>query len=418
MTNDAFKIVYDQLEGKFYLVRKDYDFSLSSCNVDFLQHGNQNNNNSHGFSNLTLVLTSKCNLACDYCWQVDSNVMSDSSDMSIDTIEHWLSYFLNKEDKANKKIVYYGGEPLLRIDLIKFTTDTVKRITSEKNLPYPKQHIFTNGTLLSKPIVNLFRQENIFPIISIDGNEEITSKHRKTLSGKSLWEKTIRGIELLKNERIDFGIACTIEQPEFDFENIALFLVEQIKPKTIEFNLRHDKAMVVQYKHNPTPDFSNFCKAWDLSLDRGIRVVDLSKRVKPYVEQTPLRNSSSGCKNKLAIMPDGKISPFNGAVSFSELQFLPDDEEGKKFFNKIWEREVRTQTKCSSCEAIFICGQGSAFTSYLQFNEFNKTPVYHCEYSKYIFSYIKKRLLDLIDYGDIDKYRQIEPEDIKKTFNL
>jgi len=117
-------------------------------------------------------------------------------------------------------------------------------------------------------------------------------------------------------------------------------------------------------------------------------------------------------------MPNGKVSPFNGAVSVPELQVSDADPHWKDFFRKVWQREVRTKPECQSCEAIFICGQGSAFTSYLQFGNLNQTPAYHCEYCKSVLAYIKQRLWAQVDFDKTDlDFRIITPEEIAQVFS-
>jgi uncharacterized protein len=416
--DDRGRIVYDRVRGEFYLARDEVTSLNKKSNQGFLEFWDmvpERKQVEHGFRNLTLILTQKCNLSCDYCWQSHT----DPESLELDTIEKWLTYFLNQEIHVPKKIVYYGGEPLLEKDLMVSAIDIIKRIVSESRILPPRQHVFTNGTLFTKSLIDVFRRENIFPIISIDGCQDLNDKHRLTRTGKSLWRNIMSGISMLHNAEVSFGIACTVEEPEFNFFQVAGFLVESIQPDTIEFNLRHDAAMVTKYNRNPNPDFSSFWRAWDLSLDHGITVVELRKRVKPYIQRKPLGNSSSGSKNKLSVMPNGKISPFNGAVSAPALQVSDSRPYWQEFFKEIWRREIRTRPDCQSCEAIFICGQGSAFTSYLQFGDFDHVPVYHCEYCRSVLAYIKQRLQKHISFDNPSQYsKAITPRDICQVFQV
>jgi radical SAM protein with 4Fe4S-binding SPASM domain len=122
--------------------------------------------------------------------------------------------------------------------------------------------------------------------------------------------------------------------------------------------------------------------------------IDLRKRVSAIVNRVPLQNSSSASKNKLAIMPDGKISTFNGAVSYPELQITPDGGWLSQFQSR-WNRNILQNEKCGHCRAAYICGQGSAFSSYLQYGDFKHTPALHCEHCKTLFDYV----LDTVKTG-------------------
>jgi radical SAM protein with 4Fe4S-binding SPASM domain len=222
----------------------------------------------------------------------------------------------------------------------------------------------------------------------------------------------------LKNENVPFGIACTISDLEFDVDAVAGYLVKIIHPNSIEFNLRHDHDMVEVYQGTPSPNFDNFCRAWDLALSQGVRVVDIHKRVKPLVDGIPLTNSSSACKNKLVVMPNGKVSSFNGAIAHKELQRDPDLPGWKENFIEVWERELRNKPACLTCKAIFICGQGSGFSSYIQYGDFNHTPVFHCEYCLAVINYIETRIYNQLSLEKETSPRLIKAEEIARSFSL
>ena len=74
-----------------------------------------------------IILTEKCNLKCKYCYEKSLNEFdnklekkfefdfTEPSELKIDLVR--LKRFLSKDPRA--VLVFYGGEPLMRIDLIK-----------------------------------------------------------------------------------------------------------------------------------------------------------------------------------------------------------------------------------------------------------------------------------------------------------
>src|SRR4030066_2507558 len=95
--------------------------------------------------NAMLVMNLDCNLSCRYCYEEGMKgkfyMSSETADLLIDFIEkHYLA------DKKTVHLDFYGGEPLLSLELIK---DISKRLTSsaeEKGLSYTFG-LVTNGTL-------------------------------------------------------------------------------------------------------------------------------------------------------------------------------------------------------------------------------------------------------------------------------
>jgi len=107
-----------------------------------------------------LILTNRCNLQCDYCGgtrEVEPLEMTYSIDQ--------LKDFLQKD--TDVVINFYGGEPLLRPDLVMEVMDKIDA----------KFVIQTNGILfkdLDPSYINRFHTI----LLSLDGGQEITDRHR------------------------------------------------------------------------------------------------------------------------------------------------------------------------------------------------------------------------------------------------
>ncbi|MGB4236020.1 MAG: TIGR04084 family radical SAM/SPASM domain-containing protein [Methanoregulaceae archaeon] len=134
-----------------------------------------------------LILTDECNLCCTYCrgkafdalagGEKDMEIdMSLPPDFSCDLCD--LYRFLQKDPCPC--ITFYGGEPLMRMDLIRTIMDTA---------PVRRFMIQTNGTMLGQlgpSYVN--RMENI--LVSIDGPRKITDANR----GPGTFDRVIRNV--------------------------------------------------------------------------------------------------------------------------------------------------------------------------------------------------------------------------------
>ena len=126
---------------------------------------------------LNLKLGGKCNLGCSHCHCEPSNFSFNPD----------IIPYINKQNY--QRITFSGGEPLLYIN-------TIKSIVSQLEIK-PIYRIVTNGTLLTKEIVNWLNQYDFRVIISYDG-----SKSNRDSSIKPLWENA----KYLKN--FGFSVCC------------------------------------------------------------------------------------------------------------------------------------------------------------------------------------------------------------------
>lgn len=366
----------------------------------------------YGFKNLTLTLTQRCNMACDYCWQH----RNDSLDMDETTIDRWLDFFLDPVNNQPNKILYYGGEPLLRMDLIRYASERMHRLCRERGISPVQQHIFTNGTLLTDANLDILKEEGVFLILSVDGEPQLNRKHRHMANGNGVDGLIAQGVTRMHVRSMRFGVCCTLSEADFDAEKNVAYILHSIRPSSLELNLRHDAAFCKEAESHVGSLLPSFMCAWDMISSSGVINIDLRKRVSAIADRIPLQNSSSGSKNKLSVMPSGMISSFNGALSFPELQVKP---EGKWIceFRKRWERNVFSDDKCRQCRAAYICGQGSAFSSYLQHGDFQHTPALHCEYCNTMLDYILTKLRrELLQKCDVPYGYTITKEDIMSVF--
>lgn len=77
------------------------------------------NSLDHAMQAVTLEITERCNLRCDYCIynENDSDFRQfGSTDISPDTIKTALDFFFARCGKEFN-VGFYGGEPLIRFDL-------------------------------------------------------------------------------------------------------------------------------------------------------------------------------------------------------------------------------------------------------------------------------------------------------------
>lgn len=140
-----------------------------------------------------LILTDNCNLCCSYCRAKAfdnleesegerSLVIDQNLPAELDFDLATLYDFLKKD--PSPILTFYGGEPLLRRDLI-------ERIVVEA--PVKRFMIQTNGILLDRiapEIVNRF----VTILISLDGKKDLTDANR----GTGVYDRVMKNIQKLR----------------------------------------------------------------------------------------------------------------------------------------------------------------------------------------------------------------------------
>jgi sulfatase maturation enzyme AslB (radical SAM superfamily) len=104
--------------------------------------------------------------------------MDDSViEKSIQLIKTW-------QKSSGCTICWYGGEPLLKFDLIKKWTPVIK-----KELPKAKTSITTNGSLITQEVMDFMDEHGIGMLFSLDGPQWVHDRTRVFAGGKPSWDK-------------------------------------------------------------------------------------------------------------------------------------------------------------------------------------------------------------------------------------
>lgn len=172
-----------------------------------------------GVTRLIVLLTHSCQLRCEYCSvgkypaYMNEKVLKKSIDL----------LFTSK--KQNIELQFFGGEPLLKFNLVKkavkYAKDLEKKTSKSVNFL-----ITTNGIALSEEMIDFLVQNKFTIEFSMDGDKETQLKYRKSTSNINYYEILLENLEKLKKKKANFSIISVI-MPEYIqklYSNVRFFL--------------------------------------------------------------------------------------------------------------------------------------------------------------------------------------------------
>ena len=106
-------------------------------------------------------------------------------------------YFHHSIDSPTRNIGFYGGEPLLKFDLIRRIVEYAEAYSKGKQLSF---NITTNGSLLSGNIVRYFSEHHIKTLISLDGIKKVQDKNRVFSSGTGTFDVIATRLEEIRKD--------------------------------------------------------------------------------------------------------------------------------------------------------------------------------------------------------------------------
>lgn len=207
--------IYDALNNNFAAINSEEDILDDNKYADFLINSNfrdikepcefdvkypysedeLNNMYSSKIKSMTLALTEQCNLRCKYCGYVpkymDDNykLKSMTKEVAFKAIDILMK---NSHESELCHLGFYGGEPLLKLDLIKECLDY---ISNKYPFRKPSYNMVTNAVLLDDKVTDFIIENDIKVNISFDGPKKYQNKYRVDCNGNVSHEKVYQNIE-------------------------------------------------------------------------------------------------------------------------------------------------------------------------------------------------------------------------------
>jgi len=265
-------------------------------------------------------------------------------------------------------------------------------------------HVQTNGTLINKKFINLFKEFNVKIGVRLDGPSSLNDQTKIFKSGKGSFSTIFKNLQKMKEAGLIFGCLFTLNKNNLDMVAIYDFFKKNI----ISFNIRSifntkfqvpKELLITPYEYA-----LSFCKLFDLWFDDEIRpplIGDFNNMVarfiKPLERLTTCTFTKDCSKDFIAFNMEGNLWPCNclsdpdfyyGNIQEENMANLLNSPKVKELSNR-WQRLSRTD--CKDCEVSRYCYGGCPSRAYDYYGSyFNKDPF--CEAWRMIFKHVYARI--------------------------
>jgi uncharacterized protein len=361
---------------------------------------------NYPISTLVLNVNTGCNLSCSYCYKEDLATPDRGQRMAFETAAQSFELLL-AEAKERKRVnlVFFGGEPLSNMPLIRQMIDHAERRGAEvgKTVDFS---LTTNATLLTEELVDYFSAHRVGITVSMDGPKALHDRNRKTIGGKGTYDVVAKKARMLLagHKTRPVGARVTLTRGTTDVVTIHRHLRDEIgffevgfAPVTAgdigTFNLGEDELAEV------------FCGMKALGLEyqdealagRNNGFANMHQLMTDLAEGTRKSLPCGAGLGMLAVDKDGGLNlchRFTGS-SLPTFGNVADGIDKPRLGAFLEEAQDRSARPCATCRIRNLCSGGCYHERYARYGDPMHPVAHYCELMR-----------DWIDFG-IDVYTRI-----------
>ena len=326
--------------------------------------------------NLNLLIkpaSSSCNLRCRYCFYydvADNREVKNYGIMNNDTLENMVKkVFDDVEYSAN--FAFQGGEPTMAgIEFFEKFHKLVEKYNTKKIIV--NFSLQTNGTLLNKKWLELFKKHNYLIGLSLDGNKEMHDTFRIDAKGEGTFSRVLKAAKMMKKADVEFNILCVVNKLiaqngklVYNFFRNNGFRYYQFIPCLDSLSCSEEKDYTLTAE-----DYGKFLdetfNLWyeDIMSDKRISVRHFDNYTKIILGEEPEACDMVGhCNMNAVLESDGSMYPCDfyvldefkvGNINESTFEELFKSEAEMRFLRT----SLVVDEKCKVCRYFKICRGG------------------------------------------------------------
>lgn len=349
------EFVKDLSDQNEILVPADFD-EFANWSRELL---NVRNNRARIFS-LHVEPTIQCQFECSYCFE---NGIDRGSGMSEDVLEKsvaWLrNYCVNHPEIEVLRIIYFGGEPLLRKDVVKKSVEAYHSLALSLGLECITE-IITNGELLTEDVAQLLSRYNWKRVqITLDGPEDVHDSRRHGKNNRPTFRRIWDNILMLARAEYVPAVDVRLSLDHSNAQHISR-LIEFMARDGIQERIRLSIGFIESsfFVHiNGTEEkwqAEQAAKVWECARNNGFKIPDEYASGPLCVAQA---------KHSAVLQPDGNFQKCFCTSGQNHHAFGNVFEETKDYTRDLKYENFKRLDECVSeeCPYLPICGGGCTY---------------------------------------------------------
>lgn len=326
---------------------------------------------------LCLNVAHTCNLTCDYCFAAQGKYHGKRAVMTEQVAKQAIDFLLENSGKHhNLDLDFFGGEPMMAMDVVKFTVDYAR----SKQDQYNKKFRFTfttNGMLLDRASMDYLNQNMDNVVLSLDGRPEVHDRLRRTVDGQGSYKTIVPKFQDFARMRKDkeYYVRGTYTADNKDFLEDIRHIAD------LGFNMISLEPVIGNSGENyelKEEDLEGLYKQYEGLVDE---MIDRRKQGRPITFYHYMLNLSGGpCIYKriegcgsgteyLAVTPTGDLYPCHQFIGNEDFLMgnVYDGLQRQDLQEDFLACNVYSREDCQDCWAKLYCSGGCAA------NAFNST---------------------------------------------
>lgn len=329
-------------------------------------------------TSLYLVLAEHCNFECRYCpipsMARHSGEKLLSAAHAIAGLNLWREHLRDApEGDLDSWIIFYGGEPLLNIPVIREILDYIANLRCSGDVEMCRTNLLlvTNGLFVDEEVIRFSKYHNIGVAVSVDGPQRIHDRYRMDSNGNGTFDYAIAAIRGLVAGSVTTYASVTITPANIDWVSEAAGFLKGLGVERFGFNLLRGRQALELVSSCNLPAY--YRKAAQAIVRNGLRGMkgsneyQMEKKVTAFDRKDFPPHDCTCYGMQLVVLPDGSIS--NCPFARPRLEHVEtagaDFRIAKTDIARRWQmRYPLLHGDFESTDAQALCGGGCAWSAY------------------------------------------------------
>ncbi|MDT5296414.1 MAG: hypothetical protein QOJ76_3294 [Acidobacteriota bacterium] len=393
--------IVEQIVTRFGLAREKAEaavetFVESVVGSGFLHHDEYRERDRSVFPQLDfphdiyLHMTNDCNLKCPYCYNKgdrETKIKLEKIGMVAPTLntEEYKSLIARIIECGVKRILFTGGEPLMRpdvLELIEFTRSQSETVNLE---------MLTNAILITDEVAEKLCRYMNAVTISLDGHEKHMHEYYR---GRNTFEPTVRGIRRLVEKKRELGqaqpyiaiVPALTEKNILNMKDIFEYTLDDLGADglaPIIFQAGdHQDVNITQI-----PELDIYLEAMSRTREyMQSRAERLGQQSSGEPRPIGPRNHCGVGHGEISVDPGGFVYPcqslhFDEFICGNVREYdIKDIFAESTVMKRVRSTTVDSIAVCSHCDLRYLCNAGCRATAYNVYREFDAHNEIYCNF--------------------------------------